>query len=442
MQVVNKIEVDKKYSYWRMRIFYSMFFGYVFFYFTRKNFTTVMSFMQKDLCYTTEQIGMISTVFYLLYGASKFASGVLSDRSNPRYLMAAGLILTGIFNICFGFSSSLWVLCVFWGLNGIFQGWGWLPITKLLTYWYAKKERGTWWSFCATSHNVGGALIPILAMYLAIKFNLGWRGAMYVPGIMCIFAGLFLLNRLRDVPESLGLPSIEVYKGSDTAVSKNHSQEVEQNLSIKKILLYNVLNNKYVWLLSISSFFVYIVRTAINDWTILFLIDIKNYPEVLAASGIAWFEIGGFVGMLAAGWGSDFFFKGNRIPYMISCVLGLTAAIYYFWHLSIGSYYIDFALLAVIGFLVFGPQMLVGLAAVEYVDKKAACTAHGFAGLLAYIGAAVAGAPLGRLIDSSWDDYFMTLIFCSLVVFVILLPISVKKKVSVILPNSVENEAT
>lgn len=415
-----------------------MFAGYVFFYFSRKNFTTIMSFMQEDLALTTEQIGMISTVFYLSYGMSKFASGVLSDRSNPRYLMAAGLVLTGIFNICFGFSSSLWVLCFFWGMNGIFQGWGWLPITKLLSYWYAKKERGTWWSFCGTSHNVGGALIPIFAMYLATTFNLGWRGAMYVPGILCVFAGAFLLNRLRDVPTSLGLPPIEVYKGTETISTNNQNleKEAKQSLSIKQLLLSNVFNNKYVWILSISSFFVYIIRTAVNDWTILFLINIKNYPEILAASGIAWFEIGGFLGMLAAGWASDYCFKGNRIPYMLACALGLTAAIYCFWQLSLGSHYIDFALLAIIGFLVFGPQMLVGLAAVEYVDKKAACTAHGFAGLLAYIGAAVAGAPIGRLIDISWDNYFITLIACSIAVFVILLPISIKKKMPIILQSS------
>ena len=167
-QITNKADIDRAYKYWRIRIFYSIYVGYVFFYFTRKSFTFVMPEMVSDLNFTYSQLGILSTILYITYGVSKFASGVLSDNSNPRYFMAIGLILTGIFNILFGLSSSIFWLAVLCGLNGIFQGWGWPPITKQLTYWYSKKERGTWWSVCSTSHNVGGGLIPIIVAYAVI----------------------------------------------------------------------------------------------------------------------------------------------------------------------------------------------------------------------------------------------------------------------------------
>ena len=86
----------------------------------------------------------------------------MADRSNPRYLMGFGLILTGLFNIFFGLSSSVLVFAIFWGLNGWFQGWGWPPCNRLLTHWYSQKERGRWWGAWNTSHSVGGALIPII----------------------------------------------------------------------------------------------------------------------------------------------------------------------------------------------------------------------------------------------------------------------------------------
>lgn len=429
--LTNKADVDRAYKYWRIRIFYSIYVGYVFFYFTRKSFTFVMPEMVSDLGFSYSQLGILSTVLYLTYGVSKFASGVLSDRSNPRYFMSIGLILTGVFNIFFGMSSSLLWLTVMCAMNGIFQGWGWPPITKQLTYWYSKKERGTWWSICSTSHNVGGGLIPIIVAY-AVAYNFtalsGWRYAMMLPGFTCIAVGLFLLNRLRDVPQSLGLPPIELYRGEKDESRQYAKESTEKDLNAKQILFDKVLNNKFVWVMALSYFFVYVVRTAVNDWTIPYLVEL-GYDRLLASASIMWFEIGGFVGMLVAGWCSDMFFQGRRVPFMLMCAVGMAVTLYCFAGLPPGSengIKYCYSLMACIGFFVFGPQMLIGLAASEYVDKKAACTANGFVSCWAYVGAAATGYPLGLVIDVSWDSYYWLLVICSAITFLILLPLSFK----------------
>ncbi|MEI6531426.1 MAG: MFS transporter, partial [Chlamydiota bacterium] len=187
--------VKDQYKYWRWRIFYSMYIGYAFYYFTRKSFTFAMPTMMSDLGFDESQLGFLGTVMSLTYGVSKFTSGVLADRSNPRLFMSVGLFITGVMNICFGLSSSLTLFALFWGLNGWFQGWGWPPCARLLTHWYSQKERGTWWGGWNTSHNVGGFIIAFLAAYCAQIW--GWRAAMYAPGIICIIVSFFLYNRLR-----------------------------------------------------------------------------------------------------------------------------------------------------------------------------------------------------------------------------------------------------
>ncbi len=430
-QIGDKTAIDRAYKYWRVRIFYSIYVGYVFFYFTRKSFTFVMPEMVRDLGLTYSQLGILSTLFYIIYGVSKFASGVLSDRSNPRYFMAIGLIMTGILNICFSLSSSLFWLAAFCGLGGVFQGWGWPPITKQLTHWFSKRERGTWWSLCSTSHNVGGGLIPIIIAY-ALLYNFtdisGWRYAMMVPGCTCIAVGLFLLNRLRDVPQSLGLPPIELYRGEKDEFHEYEKESNTASLTAKQILFDQVLNSRFVWVMALSYFFVYVVRTAVNDWTIPYLVEL-GYDRVLASASVTWFEVGGFVGMLVAGWCSDMFFQGRRVPFMLLCTIGMAVTLYCFADLSVingHSVIYCYALMTAVGFFVFGPQMLIGLAAAEYVDKKAACTANGFVGCWAYAGAAVTGYPLGLVIDYSWDAYYWILVICSVVTFLILLPLTFK----------------
>ncbi|MBN9286935.1 MAG: MFS transporter [Gammaproteobacteria bacterium 39-13] len=419
--VKNQTEIDGDYRYWRIRICYSIFLGYALFYFTRKSFTFAMPYMSADLGLSKGELGLLASILYISYGISKFISGVMSDRSNPRYFMATGLIITGILNILFGFSSTLWVFALFWGLNGWFQAWGWPACCKQLNYWFDQSERGLWYSICSTSHNLGGALIPLLAVFCAVNF--GWRYAMFVPAVCSIIMGFILINRLRDVPRTLGLPTVEEFKNK--IIEPSESQETKHSLlSVSEILFKQVLNNKYVWIFSISYFFVYVVRTAINDWTFFYLTEAKNMEDMLASSGVFWFEVGGFVGMIAAGWGSDYFWKGNRVPAMVVCSLGLIFALLGLKYVPADHVFLDMLLLALIGAFVFGPQMIVGLAAAEFVDKRAAATSNGFAGTLGYFGAAVAGYPVGKMIDAwGWHGFFIALLISSALILVMLLPL-------------------
>lgn len=419
-EIKDSQKVNKKYRYWRLRIFYAMFTGYVFYYFTRKSFTFAMPALMQDLGFDKAQLGILGSVLYITYGLSKFASGVMSDQSNPRFFMAIGLIITGLTNIFFGLSSSLIFFALFWGINGWFQGWGWPPCARLLTHWYSQSERGTWWSVWSTSHNVGGFLIPIVAAFCAQYF--GWRYAMFIPGGLCILMGFMLMNRLRDTPQSLGLPPVEKYK-NDYPTTKEEAEEAEKELTTKQILFEHVLNNKWVWTLAIASFFVYIVRMAINDWSALYLIETKGYSMVKANTCVSLFEIGGLFGMLAAGWLSDKVFSGRRGPMNALFSLGMVGAVVYLWLSPGASVTMDAVILFGIGFFLFGPQMLIGLAAAELSHKKAAGTASGFAGWFAYFGAAAAGYPLGKIAQvHGWSGYFTILTVCGAITILLFLP--------------------
>ena len=167
-----------------------MFIGYALYYFARKSFVFAMPGMMQELHLDKGQLGMICSVSALTYGVSKFLNGVLSDQCNPRYFMAFGLICTGILNIFVGFSSSLMLFAIFWGINGWFQGCGWPPCVRFLSHWYSHSERGSWWSSFTVSQNVGAFLIPWIIGVCMYYFD--WRVAMFTPGLLCILGGLFL----------------------------------------------------------------------------------------------------------------------------------------------------------------------------------------------------------------------------------------------------------
>lgn len=438
--------VKSEYKYWRIRILYSMFIGYAFYYFTRKSFTFAMPGLIQDLGFDKSQLGILGSILSITYGISKFASGIIGDRVNPRYMMAIGLMLTGICNILFGLSSSILFFALFWGLNGWFQGFGWPPCARFLTHWYSHSERGSWWSTWNVSHNVGGFLIPWLAG-VALQY-FGWRYAMYVPGVLCILVGFFLINRLRDTPQSLGLPSIEKYRNDYIDKIEASRTGKNEDLSTKAVLVNYVLKNPYIWLLAIAYFFVYAVRTGINDWTALFLVESKGYSSISANGCVSLFEVGGFFGSLAAGWSSDRLFGARRGPINVLFTIGTLAVISFFWLIPVGYTAIDSVAMFLIGFTIFGPQMMIGLAAAELSHKRAAATSTGFVGFFAYIGAAFAGYPLGTITQSwGWGGFYSTLIICCIISIALLFPLwsitasSIKPRLAAISAKKVSNSA-
>ncbi len=419
-EIQDKEKVDTLYKYWRIRIFYSMFIGYALYYFTRKSFTFAMPGLIEELGFTKGELGFLGTVLSLTYGLSKFISGIISDRSNPRYFMAIGLMLTGVFNICFGLSSSLWMFTLFWALNGWFQGFGWPPCARFLTHWYSHSERGSWWSSWNAGHNLGAFLVPWIVGF-ALHYW-GWRQAMFLPGGICLLGGLFLINRLRDTPQSLGLPPVEKYRNDYPANDTDNFSETE--LTAREILVDYVLKNRYIWLLGVAYFFIYFVRIGVGDWTALFLIESKGYNYIVANGTVSLFEIGGFLGSLTAGWSSDYVFKAKRGPVNVLFAIGIFCSITAFVFLPKDYFFLDSCMLFLMGFFIFGPQMLIGVAAAELSHKKAGATSTGFIGWMAYLGAAVAGYPLGKVTQEyGWNGFFWCLAFCSIIAVLFLIPL-------------------
>lgn len=413
-------KVDSLYKHWRIRILYSMFFGYALYYFTRKSFSLAKPGLIEE-GFDKTQLGMVETVLAISYGMSKFASGILSDRSNPRYFMAFGLILTGLINIAFGFTSSLNMFLLLWAVNGWFQGFGAPPCMKFLTHWYSQSERGSWWSTWNMSLNVGNAAIPWIVGCCLQYF--GWRAGMYVPGIICIIGGFVLINRLRDTPQSLGLPSIEKYRNDYPQGQSREAHENEKKLSSRELLVNYVLKNKFIWILAAAYFCVYAVRAGIDSWSPLFLKETKGYSALSANGFISIFECGGLCGGLAAGWASDKLFKAKRGPINIFFSIGILLSLIAFWSIPEGYQLLDSIALFCLGFSIFGPQMMIGIAAAELSHKKAAATATGFVGCFAYLGAAVSGGPLGKIAQEiGWDGFFIFLIGSASLAILVLLP--------------------
>jgi MFS transporter, OPA family, sugar phosphate sensor protein UhpC len=416
--ITDKQQIDATYKYWRLHLMFSMYIGYGMFYFTRKSLNFAMPAMLADLGLEHSDIGFLGTLFYITYGLSKFVSGMVSDQSKPSYFMGLGLIATGIINITFGLSSSLAMFAILWTLNAFFQGWGWPPCAKLLTTWYSRTERGFWWSIWNTCHNLGGALVPLGIGFAAMTW--GWRYGFIIPGILAILVGIVLCFRMRDKPTTMGLPTVGQWRNDELELLQ---EQEGRGLSFRQILKTYVIGNKYIWLLCSSYLLVYVVRIAINDWGNLYLIERHDFDLFSANAAVSMFEVGGFLGSLFGGWGSDRFFHGNRAPMNLIFALGIFISVAALWLTPMNNFSVLACCFFSIGFFIFGPQMMIGMAAAECSHKGVAGTATGFVGLFGYLGAALASYPISLVIEQfSWDGFFSIITLSAASIGLLILP--------------------
>ncbi|WP_420888735.1 MFS transporter, partial [Clostridium haemolyticum] len=157
-------KIDAAYKRYRIQVFLSIYIGYLTFYFVRSNFSVAKMYLVKE-GFSVTQLGFIASGLGIAYGISKFVMGNVSDRSNPRFFLAAGLILSGVVNILFATTTSTMFMFVLMLLNGWFQGMGWPPCGRTMTHWFSDKERGVKMSIWNTAHNVGGGLIAAIVVF-------------------------------------------------------------------------------------------------------------------------------------------------------------------------------------------------------------------------------------------------------------------------------------
>jgi len=402
-------KIDPTYKRLRLKVFLGIFLGYAGYYLTRKVFSLAMPDLVA-LGYSKAELGFALSGVSIAYGLSKFLMGNVSDRSNARRFLTLGLVLSSLTMIIMGVlpfgTGSIIAMFVLLLINGWFQGMGWPPCGRVMVHWFSIHERGTKMSIWNVAHNVGGGLIGPLAI-LGFELFADWHAKLYFPGLVALAVAVIAWLLIRDTPQSCGLPSIEEHTGD---YPENYSEESEKELSAKEIFFTYVFKNKLLWSIAFANAFVYLVRYGVLDWAPTFLDEVKGFS--IKESGWAYFayEYAGIPGTLVCGWLSDKVFNGKRAPVSIIYMTLVLVSVLFYW--TSESLMANSIALICIGFLIYGPVMLIGVHALDLVPKKAAGTAAGLTGLFGYLGGAVfANIAMGFVVDAyGWDGGFVVLI--------------------------------
>ena len=365
----------------RQGVFWAVTIGYGLFYVCRLSINVLKKAIVDDGFLTESELGIIGSALFFGYAVGKFVNGFLADRVNVKYFMSVALLICAIVNAVLALKVPFIVFVILWAMNGWFQSAG-APCSVIsLKRWFGNHGFGTMYGFWSASHNIGEAITFIVTAF--VVGALGWQAGFLSAAGMGLLGVVIILMLLKPF--------------ESTEEQHMTAEEKQKNISKKQG---EVLKMPIVWVLALSSGFMYMARYAVNSWGIFYFEAEKGYSVENAALLISISSVFGIIGTVGSGLVSDKIFKGDRtlMAFLTSAMNLFSLAIFLF--VPAGYYWIDIAAMVLFG-LSIGVLIcfLGGLMAVDIAPAEAAGATLGIVGMASYAAAGLQDIVSGYLIE-------------------------------------------
>ncbi|AZA10830.1 hexose-6-phosphate:phosphate antiporter [Corynebacterium gerontici] len=386
-----------------LKSFFVVFVVYLCMYLVRNNFKAAQPLLKEQYGLSTLELGYIGLAFSITYGIGKTLLGYLIDGRNTKKIISFLLVLASLTVLGLGitlsvFGSHVGIFVALWGLNGLFQSAGGPGSYSTITSWTPREQRGRYLGFWNASHNIGGALAGVIALWGANMFFGGNVIGMFVfPALIGIAIGVAGMFIGKNDSQELGWNTSEEIFGEPVEVRNVASADMSKFAIFKKYIMLN----PWIWLLCVANVFTYIIRIGIDNWAPLYVTETLNFSTEAAVNTIFFFEIGAFFASMSWGYISDLA-GGRRALVAVIAMLGLFLAIG-FYQSAESTLQVNSSLF-ILGALIFGPQLLIGISLVGFVPKKAISVANGMTGTFGYLfGDSIAKVGLAMVADPERD---------------------------------------
>jgi len=370
-------------------VIWTLWLTYGAFYFCRTNISAAVPDLKASvesggLGLSAAEVGWILASLKIAYGLGQFFNGQLSERFSPRIMLAIGMFGSAALNVLFGLSSGFYFLLFVWAANGFCQSLGWTPCVRVAANWIPVVRRGHAIGIIGTGYQITLGLTYLISGQAAKYF--GWHGALYVPAVLLAATGIFMLLFLREAPSDRQRSSP---RGAGSSASPPLPLFLSPPLSSPADVLLLTLTNPALWLLGLSLGLLNACRYGFLDWGVTHLMETRELKVDKATLQFFVIAIGAAAGSYLAGWATDRFFGSRRAP-VICVLMALLGVLAFIYGAEAGhGTTVTMGLLVVIGFCIYGPQvLLVGTAPADLARRGTSAAAAGFVNFLGYMGAA------------------------------------------------------
>ena len=362
----------KKISYkWELIII--LWFAYFFNQGDRQIFNAVIPLIKKDMGLSDVELGMVATIFTIVYGCIVPFAGYASDFMKRKWIIFFSLLIFSLGTLFTGFAGSLFTLIL---IRGIVTGGGeaiYYPAATSLISQYHQKTRALALSIHQTSLYVGIVASGFIAAYIGER--IGWRYSFYTFGFGGLVLVLYVFFRIKETPRT----------------------EVVEKRPPIGIVARSIFSKRTVWMLCLAFGAMVFVNVGYVTWMATFYYEKYNLSLSTAGFTSMFFHFGlAFLGVLIGGKLSDKFAVKNKKARLVTEFVGLLlGAPFIFIMAWTSNLYISYAALAAFGFFrgVYDSNLFAAL--FDVIEPKYRASSVGVMTSFAFIAGAFAPLLLG-----------------------------------------------
>jgi MFS transporter, ACS family, glucarate transporter len=275
-------------------------------YLDRNSMSSLSKGIAAELHLSKTQLGFIFSAFSLAYGLFEIPTGLMVDKIGPKKTLFRIVIWWSVFTLLTGLASGFYFLLVVRFLFGAGEAGAFPTVSVAISRWFPAAERGRIQSVVWMGSRMGGALAPLLSIYLAGEY--GWRTVFYIFGSLGLVWASVWWIWFKDEPRDM--------KG----ISSEEVKLIEENRSIKSpshslLPWKTVLKNGNLWALMGMYHFLLYGAYFYMSWMPEYL----EKGRGIAKEDLGWMTslpfIVGMAGCLVGGFASDYLAKQKGLKF-------------------------------------------------------------------------------------------------------------------------------
>ena len=188
--------------------------GYFLSYLYRSTNAVLAPYLSNDLAINAEQLGLITSAYFLTFALFQLPLGVLLDKFGARKVQSILFLVAATGAILFSLGNDVWSLVIARGLIGLGVSGALMGAFKAFADWYPKDRLPLLIGIFMSAGGLG-AIVASTPLEMALQIT-DWRGIYFLLGIITIFTGaliFFIVPEKKEAPnKEKTLPILQVLK--------------------------------------------------------------------------------------------------------------------------------------------------------------------------------------------------------------------------------------
>lgn len=186
------------------RLFLVFLLGYFLSYFFRSTNAIIAPDLMRDLALSPQQLGLMTSLFYLSFALANLPLGSLLDRYGPRFVHPALMLVGAVGALVFANAQNLTVLTLGRVLLGVGFAAALMGAMKAFSLWFPKERFASISSVYVALGGMGA--IAASSPLALLKAQLGWRGVFEWGALVIVGVAVLIALLVRNTPPGVALP--------------------------------------------------------------------------------------------------------------------------------------------------------------------------------------------------------------------------------------------